>query len=164
MDFETASHEELLGPLAEIVCQLEQKRGVTPVLVSDPRVVLADDFYVGLCIAVAKSSGRAVRLDLLPGHRLSPYGSVYQSWAGQSLGPWLPAMVASAIFAPLRTRSIKRLASRLPASARIESAFAVARPGGSLRELVIGLAGPSDELPAFAEEVIFDVGLERAVA
>lgn len=164
MNFETGSNEDLLGPLAEIICELEQKRGVTPVLVSDRRVVLADDFYIGLCLAVTKRSGRAVRLDLLPGHRLSPYGSVYQSWAGRPLGPWLPAAVASAIFAPLRSRSIKRLAGRLPDSARIESAFAVARPGGSLRELVIGLAGPSDELPIFAEEVVFDVGLEKAAA
>jgi len=156
--------DDLLGPLADIVCELEQQRGVTPVLVSDDRVVLSDDFYVGLCAAVAKRSGRSVRLDILPGHRLSPSGRVYRSVAGQSVGPWLPAVVASAIFGPLRRRAIKRLSNRLPARSRIESTAAVARPGGSLRELVIGLAGPADELPSFAEEVVFDVGLGRRAA
>jgi hypothetical protein len=156
--------DDLLGPLADIVCELEQKRGVTPVLVSDDRVVLADDFYVGLCDAVAKRSGRAVRLDLLPGHRLAPGGRVYRSVAGQSIGPWLPASIATAIFGPLRRRAIKRLSNRLPAGSRIESTAAVARPGGSLRELVIGVAGPADELPSFAEEVVFDVGLGRRAA
>ena len=62
-------NDDLLGPLADIVCELEQKRGVTPVLVSNDRVVLSDEFYVGLCAAVAKRSGRAVRMDLLTGHR-----------------------------------------------------------------------------------------------
>jgi hypothetical protein len=52
----------------------------------------------------------------------------------------------------------------LPSGSRIESTVAVARPGGSLRELVIGLAGPNDELPSFAEEVIFEIGLTRQAA
>jgi hypothetical protein len=164
MNPETESTDDLLGPLADIVCELEQKRGVTPVLVSGDRVVLSDDFYVGLCAAVARRSGRAVRLDLLPGHRLSPNGRVYRSFAGQSIGPWLPASIASTIFAPLRRQTIQRLARQLPAGSRIESTVAVARPGGSLRELVIGLAGPGDELPSFAEEVVFDVGLGRSAA
>lgn len=164
MNPETASRVELLEPLANIVCELEQKRGVTPVLVSDLRVVLADDFYVGLCEAVAKRSGRSVRLDLLPGHQLAPGGRVYRAIVGQSIGPWLPASIASAIFGPLRRQAIKRLSSRLPSGSRIESTVAVARPGGSLRELVIGLAGPSDELPSFAEEVVFDIGLVKRAA
>jgi hypothetical protein len=164
MNLESASSDDLLGPLADIVCELEQNRGVTPVLVSNDRVVLADDFYVGLCAAVARRSGRSVRLDLLPGHRLSPGGQVYRFVAGQSFGPWLPASVASTIFGPLRWQAIKRLSSRLPTGSRIESTVAVARPGGSLRELVIGLAGPTDELPSFAEEVFFDIGLGRRAA
>ncbi len=164
MKTESASTDDLLGPLADIVCELEQNRGVTPVLVSDDRVVLADDFYVGLSAAVARRSGRAVRLDLLPGHRLSPRGRVYRSFAGQSLGPWLPAAFASTIFAPLRRQAIRRLSRRLPAGSRIESTVAVARPGGRLRELVIGLAGPVDELPSFAEEVVLDIGLVRRAA
>ncbi|HBJ38810.1 MAG TPA: hypothetical protein DDZ51_29495 [Planctomycetaceae bacterium] len=155
---------DLLDPLADIVCELEQKRGVTPVLVSDDRVVLADDFYVGLCLAVSKRSGRSVRLDILPGHRLSPTGRVYRCVAGQAIGPWLPAAMASVIFAPLRRRAICRLSRHLPTGSRIESTVAVSRPGGSLRELVIGLAGPTDELPSFAEEVFFDMGLARQAA
>lgn len=164
MNPETASSDDLLGPLANIICELEQHRGVTPVLVSDARVVLADDFYVKLCEAVAKRSGRAVRLDLLPGHRLSTSGRVYRFVAGQRIGPWLPASIASTIFGPLRRQAIKRLSSRLPSGSRIESTAAVARPGGSLRELVIGLAGPADELPSFAEEVAFEVGLKQQAA
>lgn len=164
MSFESASTEMSLGPLVELICRLEQQRGVTPVLVCGDRLVIADDFYVELCLMVSTRSGRAVRLDLLPGHRLAPTGRVYRSWAGQTVGPWLPSPVASAIFGPLRRLTLKRLAKRLPPRARIESTVAVSRPGGSMKELVIGLAGPSDELPSFAEPVLLDVGLVRQAA
>jgi hypothetical protein len=155
-----ANWVDTLGPLADIICDLEQRRSVTPVLVTDPRLVLADDFYVQLCEAVAQRVGRPVRLDLLPGHRLSLWGTV----SLLNVGPWLPAPIASAIFSPMRKMSLKRLAKRLPTRARIEYTVAVARPGGTLRELVIGLAGPHDQLPSFAEEVSLDVGLARNAA
>jgi len=151
---------DTLGPLADIICDLEQRRSVTPVLVTDPRLVLADEFYVRLCEAVVQRVGRPVRLDLLPGHRLSLWGPA----SLLNVGPWLPAPLASAIFSPMRKAALKRLAKRLPGRARIESTVAVARPGGSLRELVIGLAGPNDQLPSFAEEVVLDVGLVRSAA
>lgn len=150
---------ESLEPLVQVLIDIESRRGMTPVLVSDHRLVLADEFYVRLCQGLLQRSGRAVRLDLLPGHRLAcgnallgPLGK----WIG---GPWLPAALASAIFFPLRQLFFRRLASRLPERSRMESTAAVARPGGTLRELVIGLAGPNDELPPFAQEISLGTAL-----
>jgi hypothetical protein len=150
---------ESLEPLVQVLIDIESRCGMTPVLVSDHRLVLADEFYVGLCQGLLERSGRAVRLDLLPGHRLAcstrilgPLGK----WMG---GPWLPASLASAIFAPLRRLFFRRLARRLPERSRMESTAAVARPGGTLRELVIGLAGPGDELPPFAQEISLGTAL-----
>jgi hypothetical protein len=145
-----------LEPLANIVCQLELQRGMTPVLVSDPRIVLADAFYVELCKAVSEKSGRPVRLDFLPGHQLAWSGTPR---AASVCGPWLPASIASMIFSPLRSRFLKRLGKKLPVRSRLEATVAVARPGGALRELVIGLAGPKDELPKFARPISLDLGL-----
>lgn len=148
-----------LEPLANIVCELELQRGMTPVLVSDPRIVLADAFYVELCKAVGEKSGRPVRLDFLPGHRLAWSGSSLRPPGTSPWGPWLPASIASMIFSPLRNRFLKRLGKKLPVRSRLEATVAVARPGGTLRELVIGLAGPEDELPKFARPISLDVGL-----
>jgi hypothetical protein len=142
-----------LDPLVSVLCDIEDRGGMTPVLVSDPRLVLADEFYVGLCTAVAERSGRPVRLDLLPGHRLACHAGAMTRLGRWATAPWLPASAASAIFSPMRRRFIKRLAKRLPEQSRIESTAAVSRPGGPLRELVIGLAGPGDELPPFAQEI-----------
>jgi hypothetical protein len=154
-----------LGPLVEVVCEVEDRHGMTPVLVCDRRLVLADEFYIDLCQAVAARCGRMVRLDLLPGHplgcrglRTSLLGPLASAQLWQS--PWLPPALASAIFFPMRKQFLKRLARRLPQRSRIESTAAVSRPGGPLRELVIGLAGPSDELPPFAQEIA--LGIEPA--
>src|SRR5690606_24727034 len=138
---------------------IESRRGMTPVLVIDHALVLADEFYIGLCNAVAQRAGRPVRLDLLPGHRLAPRWSVAAAVTRLTGGPWLPPLLASAIFSPMRKLFLKRLTRRLPERARIESTAAVARPGGALRELVIGLAGPGDELPPFAQQIALGVEL-----
>lgn len=145
-----------LDPLVQVLCEIEDRRGMTPVLVSDRRLVLADDFYIALCCAVRERTDRPVRLDLLPGHRLACRGLALGRWAA---GPWLPASAASAIFSPMRKIFLNRLAERLPERSRIESTAAVARPGGPLRELVIGLAGPGDELPPFAQEILLGIDL-----
>lgn len=147
----------VLGPMARLLCDIESRRGMTPVLVIDHALVLADEFYVNLCHTLVARTDRAVRLDLLPGHRLAPRWAGIETlsrWAG---GPWLPPSAASAIFSPMRKNFLKRLARQLPARARIEATAAVARPGGALRELVVGLAGPGDELPAFAQEIAVGV-------
>lgn len=139
-----------LESLVAALCELESRQGVTPVLVSDPRLVLADDFYVTLCRCAAQQSGRRVRLDLLPGHRLAVIDSVAGKIGRWFSQPWLPPPVASVLNILGRKRILRRLANRLPREARIEATVSVSRPGGPLRELVIGLAGSDDELPRFA--------------
>lgn len=143
-----------LQPLVQVLCELESQRGVTPVLVVDPRLVLADEFYVALCQQLTARTDRPVRLEVLPGHRFDVRGLRPGAWWSN---PWLPAPVASTVWTPLRRRSIRRLAARLPARARVEPTLAVARPAGPLREMVVGLAGPRDELPRFAQEIIFGI-------
>lgn len=150
---------EWLAPLVQVLIDIEGRRGMTPVLVSDRRLVLADAFYVGLCQALLERSGRGVRLDLLPGHRLGCMSRVTGPLGKWASGPWLPATFAAAIFAPWRKLFCRRLAKQLPQRSRIESTAAVARPGGTLRELVIGLAGPGDELPPFAQEISLGTAL-----
>jgi len=139
-----------LEPLVRAVCELESQRGVTPVLVVDPRLVLADEFYVTLCRLLANRTGRSIRLEALPGHRFASNGR----GSGWLSHPWVPAPLASPILAPLRRRALRRVAARLPGEARLEPTLAVARPAGMLRELVVGLAGPRDELPRFAQEIL----------
>jgi hypothetical protein len=146
-----------LEPLVRAVCELESRCGLTPVLVIDPRLVLADDFYISLCRGLIERTGRTVRLDLLPGHRFGLTGGGVEQRKYGWKGPWLPAPVASAILRPLRRFGIRRIASRLPQEARIESTLAVARPGGPLRDLVVGLAGPADELPRFAQQIAIGI-------
>ena len=150
---------ESLAPLVQVLIDIESRRGMTPVLVSDRRLVLADEFYVGLCQALQERSGRSVRLDLLPGHRLACGSSISRPLGNWARGPWLPATLAAAFFTPLRRLFCRRLARQLPRRSRIESTAAVARPGGTLRELVIGLAGPGDELPPFAQEISLGTAL-----
>jgi len=150
---------ESLAPLVQVLIDIESRRGMTPVLVSDRRLVLADAFYVGLCHALLERSGRGVRLDLLPGHRLACSTGILGPLGNWIRGPWLPATLAAAIFMPLRRLFCRRLAKQLPQRSRIESTVAVARPGGTLRELVIGLAGPGDELPPFAQEISLGTAL-----
>lgn len=151
------SADSRLEPLIQVLCELEGQRGVTPVLVVDPRLVLRDEFYISLCRQLIQRTGRHVRLDLLPDHRFACTRGGTGFW-GRLLGtPWLPAPLASMILAPLRKLTVRRVASRLPADARLESTVAVSRPGGVLRELVVGLAGPRDELPRFAQEIILGV-------
>lgn len=154
---ETLGPGGALAPMAQLLCDIENRRGMTPVLVIDHVLVLADEFYVNLCRTLVAQADRAVRLDLLPGHRLAPRWSGIETLARWTGGPWLPPPVASAIFSPMRRNFLRRLARQLPDRARIEATAAVARPGGALRELVIGLAGPGDELPAFAQEIAVGV-------
>ena len=154
---ETRGPRETLEPMARLLCDIESRRGMTPVLVIDHALVLADEFYVNLCRTLVAQADRAVRLDLLPGHRLAPRWAGVETLVQWSGGPWLPPAAASAIFSPMRKNFLRRLARQLPDRARIEATAAVARPGGALRELVVGLAGPGDELPAFAQEIAVGV-------
>ena len=151
------SPESRLEPLVQALCELESQRGVTPVLVVDPRLVLHDEFYISLCRQLIQRTGRQVRLDLLPDHRFACARGGAGFWGSLLSTPWLPAPLSSTILTPLRKLSVRRVASRLPAEARLESTVAVSRPGGALRELVVGLAGPRDELPRFAQEIILGV-------
>ncbi len=154
-----------LLPLAELVCRLEQQRGLTPVLVCPTRVVLADAFYVGLCEAVIAESGRAVRLDLLPGHLLAPFGNRFADLVPRRPNAaWLPVPLAARLAKSTRRLSIHRLTKQLPDQASLEATATVARPNGRLRDLVIGLAGPTDQIPSFAEPVRFDLQLTGQAA
>lgn len=148
---QTSGH---LQTLVQLLIQLADQRGVTPVLVIDRRWVLADEFYVSLCHQCTACTGRPVRFDLLPGHGLGIVDPSPRWWWRWLAAPRLPVPLARVAAAPLRGASIRRLARRLAPRATVEPAVAVSRPGGPLRELVVGLAGPADELPRFAQEII----------
>ncbi len=126
------------SPLVELAKAISVcgRRGITPVIVCGPKISLADDFFVELCRAVTSHSGRNVRLDLLPGHRLDGY-----RWAGWSR--------------LLSMQRVKRLRKQLRnagnASSETSTTIALSRQGVGGEPLVIGLAGPQDHLPTYAK-------------
>ncbi len=99
-------------------------------IVCSSSITLADEFYEALCETVHEQSGCTVRLDLLPRHRLSGL------WGG---------------FA--RRWHLRRLQQRLQHCGHVKTTIVLSRIGGSPRELVIGFAGPSDELPTYAKPI-----------
>lgn len=118
-----------LADLAKVIAACG-RRGVTPVIKCNGALCLHDDFYLALCKAVRESSGCEVRLDLLPGYRL----------AGR--------------FARFRQRGlVHRLSKRLDGTGHVTSTIALSRTSPSPSEIVIGFAGPKDELPPYAKSI-----------
>ncbi len=124
-----ASADDALADLAKVIFTCG-KGGSTPVIVCGHSIVLMDEFYVALCRAVRSCSGCSVRLDILPGHRLS--GTVWSWW---------------------RKRRVKRLNIRLTGTATAGRTVALSRTKHPTSEIVIGLAGPKDELPSYAKSI-----------
>jgi hypothetical protein len=126
---DAAQADSALAELAKVIFACG-KSGTTPVIVCGHAIVLMDEFYVALCHAVRKRSGCSVRLDILPGHRLSGMLSV------------------------IRRRShLQRLNKRLMGTATVGSTLALSRTNHPTSEIVIGLAGPKDELPSYAKSI-----------
>jgi len=126
---ENASADTALAELAKVIFTCG-KRGTTPVIVCGHSIVLKDEFYLALCRAVREKSGCSVRLDILPGHRLSGMLGV------------------------IRRRShVQRLNKKLLGTATAGSTLALSRTNHPTSEIVIGLAGPKDELPSYAKSI-----------
>lgn len=124
-----ASADDALADLAKVIFSCG-KGGATPVIVCGHSIVLMDEFYMALCRAVRSCSGCSVRLDILPGHQLS--GTI---WAWR------------------RKRHVKRLNKRLAGSATAGHTVALSRTKHPTSEIVIGLAGPKDELPSYSKSI-----------
>lgn len=120
------------SPLAELARVIAScgKRGVTPVIKCDASITLRDEFYVALCQAVRAESGCDVRLDLLPDHRLAGNLRLLR-----------------------RQSHIRRLNRRLEGTASATPTIALSRSRISPSEIIIGLAGPKDELPPYAKAI-----------
>ncbi|MGV3486080.1 MAG: hypothetical protein ACO1RT_16810 [Planctomycetaceae bacterium] len=118
-----------LTELARVIAAAGQQ-GLTPVIVCDRSITLADDFYVALCEAVRDRSGREVHLDLLPGHRL-----------------------AGALRLLRHQQHVQRLRRRLADHGSVMTTAALSRTVPPVREIVIGFAGPKDELPSYAKPI-----------
>jgi hypothetical protein len=106
------------------------KQGMTPVIVCSDRFMLEDAFYLALCDAVRAASGCEVRFDLLPGHRM----------------PGIRSRVS-------RRHSAQRLNKRLSGSGSASMTIALSRTSQPASEIVIGFAGPKDELPSYAKTI-----------
>ena len=124
-----AGADDTLADLAKVIFACG-KGGATPVIVCGHSIVLMDEFYEALCRAVRSCSGCSVRLDILPGHRLS--GTMWLLW---------------------RKRHVNRLNKRLTGTATVGRTVALSRTKHPTSEIVIGLAGPNDELPSYAKSI-----------
>ncbi len=140
-----ATQSDPLEGLVVWLLRTGDRLGMTPVLVTSRKLSLTDGFYVALCQRLVAASARRVRLDLLPGHSLG--------WiAGDRTWPW----GLSALNHASRRRSVSRMMRRLPPHSSIVPTLALSRPGGPLRDVVVGLAGPSDDLPTYAQAIELD--------
>lgn len=118
-----------LADLAKVITACG-KQGMTPVIVCGDRMTLEHDFYVALCDAVRSASGCGVHLDLLPSHRLPGFLSRFR-----------------------RRYSVQRLARRLSGTGSASMTIALSRTNYPTSEIVIGFAGPKDELPSYAKAI-----------
>ena len=126
---DAADGEAALAELAKVIFACG-KRGTTPVIVCARSIILMDEFYLALCRAVHSRSGCSIRLDILPGHRLSGMLGI------------------------IRRRShVQRLNKKLLGTATAGSTLALSRTNHPTSEIVIGLAGPKDELPSYAKSI-----------
>ena len=121
-----------LSPLSELATVISTvgRQGLTPVIVCDSSITLADEFYVALCVAVRARSGRDVHLDLLPGHRLTGLLGLLR-----------------------HQQHVRRLRRRLANAGSVMLTVALSRTAQPSNEIVIGFAGPKDELPSYAKPI-----------
>jgi hypothetical protein len=106
------------------------KQGMTPVIVCSDQFILQDDFYLALCDAVRAASGCEVRFDLLPGHRMPGIRSLFS-----------------------RRHSAQRLNRRLSGNGSASMTIALSRTSQPTSEIIVGFAGPNDELPSYAKPI-----------
>jgi hypothetical protein len=118
-----------LAGLAKVIAACG-RRGMTPVIRCNRSIVFHDDFYLALCQAVREASGCDVRIDLLPGYRL-----------------------AGRFHAFRRQRIVSRLNHHLSEVGAVSATIALSRAGQSPTEIIIGFAGPKDELPPYAKAI-----------
>jgi hypothetical protein len=121
-----------LSPLLQLakVIAACPAQGKTPVLICRRRLVLADEFYMALCESVCAQSGRRVRFDLLPRHRLDGFLPFFR-----------------------RARHVRRLNTRLVDHGSVNTTIALSRNHSLDDEMTIGFAGINDELPSYAKPI-----------
>ncbi len=127
-----------LHSFADEIIRLSQRHASTPVMVTDRRVSLRDEFFAELVAALTEKTNRSIRFD----------------WCQRMSGPldFLCNRLA-------RSRSV-RLNRRLAAlmidrdqTARIELTASIGRPGGIERDLIIGLCNNVIELPPWTTAI-----------
>ena len=120
--------------LASEILRLNDRGGVTPVLVTPMYFSLRTPFFLALATKLARESARSVRID----------------WYRPSFG------FSERMAEPLARSFVKRLNRSLLAvtDARMEITSTIGRPGGPQRELVIGYCRESAELPPWASPIL----------
>ncbi|MGI9470164.1 MAG: hypothetical protein ACR2NZ_01440 [Rubripirellula sp.] len=127
-----------LDSIVTEILQLSERRASTPVLVTPAYLSFRGDFFLELVTAVGRQSSRRVRLDW------------YRGMPG-------PMTILADRVASRRVNRINRQLSAQSAdpaeSAYMQITAAIGRPGGSKRDLVIGLADARLELPGWTTPI-----------
>lgn len=120
--------------LASEILRLNDRGGLTPVLVTPTYFSLRSPFFLALATKLAHESARSVRID----------------WYRPSFD------FSERMAEPLARLFVKRLNRSLLAvtDARMEITSSIGRPGGPQRELVIGYCRESAELPPWAAPIL----------
>jgi hypothetical protein len=120
-----------MDALAGRLVELSDTKGYCPVLTLESRLSLRPPFFGCLAACLAQQVGRPLRFDLL----VHPEGSFALALRWRAL------------------REVAKLSTVMPPEASVSVGMTVGRPAGQRRPLVIGVAGESMPLPAWAYRI-----------
>ncbi|MDC0295610.1 hypothetical protein OAL35_02020 [bacterium] len=128
----------ILDPLARIIVDLSQRRGVTPVLVTPRSVGLRTLFFCELSKALMPHVSQSIRYDWC---QEFPSGfSLFKDYSAR----WQAVRA---------NRTLNQLGSDVNRELSIQITALIARPGGSNRQFVVGFCEHGIDLPSWATAI-----------
>lgn len=127
--------QSTLRPLALRCVEHADRHGRTPVIVTDPGLRLASEFYVALASELQAIVERPLRMEFLVDLE-------------RALVLWRSRSMARRV-----ERIREALASQLGASVMVDIRTALSRPAGPRRPLVVGFGSTHNPLPLWAANV-----------